>query len=453
MQYSWIWIFIVHIIVIVFHWIIKKPIHSLIILLVFTFFIVWGIYTSKTSINSDNNIKLIKNYSSCFHFKHQKIDGNKKYIILRLDDIQSYYLRDLSFKILNEAIKRDMPLTLAVIPLNLLDDNEMVDFLKENSCKIEIAQHGFNNRNDFPEFQDLPEAVADNKFKQGLKILNNISKKKIITFIPPENVYSTGSALSAKKNKFKIISWEWDALFDYSSTTYNFDTNKLNSVDFIINQCKKDAEIKWFSIIMIHPQDYIDENWNEDPVKYKEFIKLLDGLEKEWFEFTTMRDYYYFLNKNGEANNFYDSHTNKKWKHINSLLSNSWSKENNKITLNNYLKKSDVIFSPVWINNYNYITNDFLILKWNVDNNINSVYINDYKLTFFKPWDRQFNYILNSDYWNIIEWKNTYNIYFEKDWIVQLKESLVFYYNEDWRELWYYEEDLLDELNKKNINN
>jgi len=32
---------------------------------------------------------------------------------------------------------------------------------------------------------------------------------------------------------------------------------------------------------MLHPQDYIGEDGEEDPIKYKRYIELLDKLESE----------------------------------------------------------------------------------------------------------------------------------------------------------------------------
>lgn len=455
MNFSWIWTVVIHAIIIIINWIIKKPVQFIILLLVFAFFFSGFLFISKSSLY-DSNISYIQNYHSCG--RTSEIDPNKKYIILRLDDVQSSYLKDLTIKMLNEWFNRKMPFTLAVIPLELENDPQMLSYLKGNNCNIEIAQHGFNNRNDIAEFQDLPESVASNKLEQWLKILNEITDQKIITFIPPENIYSTGTAISAKKKKFKIISWEWNALFDYSAATYNFDTLKLNTVDYVINQCEEEIVRKGFSIIMIHPQDYVDENGKEDPAKYKEYIKLLDTLENEWFAFTTMYDYYNYLEKEDLAESFYDSSIKKLRNKRDNTLSNSWTEislekeedEKNKITRYNYLKKSEIISFPKWVNNYNYITNNHLILNWKIDEEeVDAIYINDYKLRLFKPWDKSFSYILNTEkYINLKKWKNIYNIYFEKNWVKELKEKIVFFYNTDWTELVLYEEILLKRLNE-----
>lgn len=307
MNFSWWLTIILHSFILILNWIIKKPIHFIITLIVFWFFIGWFTFLSRTSF-IDNNISHLKNYHACF--KRVDIDENKKYIILRLDDIQSSSLRDITFKMLNEGFNRKIPFTLGVIPLNIENDKLMTTYLNNNRCYIEIAQHWFNHRNDIPEFQNLPELLVENKLEQWLKILNKLTDKDIVTFIPPENIYSTGTSIWARKKWFKIISSEGKGFFDYSASTFNYDTLKLNTISSIINKSNIDANNKWFSIIMLHPQDYVDENWRIDDNKYREYIKLLDYLEEQWFWFTTMYDYYNHLDRKWKALKFYDLKAN-----------------------------------------------------------------------------------------------------------------------------------------------
>ncbi len=303
MNTGWWLTFLVHIFIIIIHWIIKKPIHFFITLIVVLFFLSQFFLLYKTSIKN-GNFTFFNNYHFCYN---NEIKPEKKYIIFRLDDIQSSYLNDLSIKMLNEGLKRKIPFTLAVIPLNLSEDSRITTYLKQNKCNIEIAQHWFNNRDDVPEFQSLSEKAANQKLEDWLKILKKYTNKEIITFIPPNNVYSTGTVISAQKNKFKIISSEWAWFFDYSTSTYDYEFKKMNTVSSIVKKSIEDSNNKWFSIIMLHPQDYIDEVWNIDPIKYNEYIKLLDSLQEQWFSFTTMSDYYNYLRKQWLKTTFFDS--------------------------------------------------------------------------------------------------------------------------------------------------
>lgn len=300
---NWWGTFIIHTIIILVNWIIKKPIHFLIILLVITFFSTQILFLAKNSIIS-NNFAFLQNYHECFNDK--EIESNKKYVILRLDDIQASYLSDLSIKMMNDWLNREIPFTLAVIPINLNTDSKITNYLKKNQCDLEVALHWFNNRDGAPEFKDISEKDADIKLDAWLEQLKKVTDKKIITFIPPDNIYSTGTINAVKNKQFKIISWEWDAFFDYTVSTYFFDKKKLSDVDYIVKKSLDDSVNRWISIIMIHPQDFIDDIWNVDPIKYKQYIKLLDSLKKEWFSFTTMQDYYDYLKKSWKKIDFFD---------------------------------------------------------------------------------------------------------------------------------------------------
>lgn len=131
--------------------------------------------------------------------------------------------------------------------------------------------------------------------------------------------------------------------------------------------------------------------------------------------------------------------------------SQTWASDYNfeTITKENYLKNSEIITSPEWVDNYNYVSKDDTLLTWKVETWISAVYINDYKLQWFNAWDKEFYYRVKKSYNTLVEWKNEYNIYFEKDWDKQLIETIVFFYSENQDKLKEYETSLLEELNKK----
>ena len=117
----------------------------------------------------------------------------------------------------------------------------------------------------------------------------------------------------------------------------------------------------------------------------------------------------------------------------------------------NYIKKSSLIFSPDWVDNYNFITKDDLVIKWNISKDIDAIYINDYELKWFTAWDKDFFYRLKLSYNTLKEGKNEYNIYFEKDWKKTLAEKVVFFYSSSKEKLATYETQLIEDLNKKEI--
>ena len=81
---------------------------------------------------------------------------------------------------------------------------------------------------------------------------------------------------------------------------------------------------------------------------------------------------------------------------------------------------------------YNFISEDNVLLKWKVeDPEVTAVYINDYQLSWFSQWDGIFYYRLIKGYDSIVEGKNEYKIYFEKDGEKELVEEIVYFYYTD----------------------
>lgn len=126
------------------------------------------------------------------------------------------------------------------------------------------------------------------------------------------------------------------------------------------------------------------------------------------------------------------------WK--NEIKSTSWNIDNVSegrwVTINDIENKENTSlnFIESWLTKkYNFISEDDILLKWSLKwENPTAVYIDDYKLKWYKVWDLYFYYRLKVlSYETIKEWKNVYKIYFEKNWKKVLKEEIiVFYYND-----------------------
>lgn len=290
---------ITHSIILFLKWIIQRPLQFLIVFVVFGLTILSTVIILRGSFGINNNYSFLKNFNRCDNVT--SIAAGNKYVILRIDDIQAHSFREVSMKMINDGLDRGMTFTLGVIPLGLTDDEVIVDYLSNNSCNFEIALHGWNHRRDVPEFDGLSELAAQSKIRQGKEILERIIDESIVTFIPPNNVYSEGTFLALKKEGFSVVSSEGDSYFDYSAATYNFSTSELNPVDLVLNDCKKDMKRKDFCIIMLHPQDYTNNDGKLSQEKYAKYLKLLDELEKEQFAFTTMRKYFSSLRQKSSS--------------------------------------------------------------------------------------------------------------------------------------------------------
>jgi len=103
-----------------------------------------------------------------------------------------------------------------------------------------------------------------------------------------------------------------------------------------------------------------------------------------------------------------------------------------KITKEQILKdfgwKPKTIISPTFIDKYNFITKDNILLKWKVNKRVDNVYINNDKV-WYNARKKEFFYTLKKSEWNISIWGNSYKIYYEVDGNKNLQEEIFFIYN------------------------
>ena len=121
------------------------------------------------------------------------------------------------------------------------------------------------------------------------------------------------------------------------------------------------------------------------------------------------------------------------------------------LTFDSFQKDSEIIISPDYVDKYNTISKDDILLKWVATSDVEAIYVNDYKLKWYKKWNTHFYYRLRESYQTINSWVNNYKIYFEKEWKKELIEEIIFIYNKDKAKLKRDEDNLLEELYKNKI--
>lgn len=97
-------------------------------------------------------------------------------------------------------------------------------------------------------------------------------------------------------------------------------------------------------------------------------------------------------------------------------------------------KENKVLDYLTWniINKYNFVSNWDLEIKGLVKtDNVEAIYINDYKLSSYKSWSKDFIYKLNEKFKNLKIWENNYKIYFQISWKKVLKEDFYIIYSQD----------------------
>jgi predicted deacetylase len=258
----------------------KKWIISLLIIILIILFC----FRSVHFLTKDVEYSAYEN--KCKDVYHQTSDRN---IIIRIDDIQAYYLNNIQIRMIQDALNMNKTVSLAVIPTGLLNDKELSKFLEENRCKLEIALHGYNN-SDY-EFANISYKEANNKIKEGLKILNEI-EPKVITFIPPNNEISDEGRKAVYANGIKIISSGFENIeAGFTMSTYDWKNKSFTDYEKVLADCNDELNKNETCIIMIHPQDYITDG-KLDEEKYSQYTALLNGMNKLNATIVTFRDMY-----------------------------------------------------------------------------------------------------------------------------------------------------------------
>jgi len=225
-----------------------------------------------------------------------------KLVILRLDDVQAYEWVDISMRITDDSLSRHIPITLGVIPKDIEKDETLVDYLrtKSDSREVEIAQHGTTHQ--LEEYAKVSREDALEIAGSGKDTLAKTLGVNPVTFIPPQNLYNENTTLALQELGFSVISaglneyeyGEHPKRIGYTASTIEgLSEGQPGSLVLpaeILNTCDEAFQTVDICVIMIHPQDYSNENGSLDEAKYIYFTSLLDRLESGEYSFFTFRD-------------------------------------------------------------------------------------------------------------------------------------------------------------------
>lgn len=264
------------------------------------------------------------------------------------------------------------------------------------------------------DYYDKNDIIIDNYTLKIFKDLNDFLKhKETINLINDKNSVIWESIVRLESHKYTLP--------QYISLFINYERIKDSNLRaFILNKIDRNNLIKilWEENNKIIQNPYLSDVSIENDEKSKNIDNIM-----RWLGYFT---------KSELAEKYVETKIEKE------IISNEAKveeKEEIKTEVeeetNEFWWKSEIIIKPDFIDKYNFISKDDLLLEWKVESDVDSVYINDYKLLWFSKWDDVFYYRVRENIWNIKEWENIYKIYFEKSGEKELKEELVFYYYKD----------------------
>lgn len=217
-----------------------------------------------------------------------------KVAILRVDDVQGWAWGETTRLMIDDALSRGAVLTLGVIPKHLDSDPHLLTFLRARLCNLEIALHGWDHAvlsdGVTPEFATLEREPAKERLEQGLAVLKANFESDVKTWIPPQNMHSTGTVEAVRELGLTRSSTEGSAVWDYDATTWDYDTNELVRPEDTLAACEESVASSGMCIIMLHPQNYaIYDEYNEE-LYTGYYLALLDLLQLHGYTFARFAD-------------------------------------------------------------------------------------------------------------------------------------------------------------------
>lgn len=227
------------------------------------------------------------------------IDSCKE-IIIRDDDVQEVtpaleWLSDL-------AERKDVKITFAVIPRKLLDDQELINYLRSlDQNRFEMATHGFAHE----QFMGLPYLRQYELIDRGTKAMVLALHERPYSFVPPYNLadLNTTRALIA---------------LGYNSISGNATTTDItNESDFDSFPALIEWEIQWEPkvihiglrtfegefdeqynssnkniIILLHDETFMSDSGNLNTTLTDSFEKAIDYMKTRCVKFVTIKEAY-----------------------------------------------------------------------------------------------------------------------------------------------------------------
>lgn len=249
--------------------------------------------------------------------------------------------------------------------------------------------------------------LVKNEFYKESNVL--ISKYILKIFKDEAHFLKLKDSVNIFYDKTKII---WDTIPRLNKTWYF-----LNQyISLFINEEKiKDISLRNFILWKIDNSNIVKNLWNS----YKE---VSNAFLIEW------------LNQNNEIKNLnLENIIKENWFYKKDYLTSILvSKENKEEKLPQKINHDLVYISSPITKKYSFLNSDNILLEWNIKNkNPEEIYINDYKLSSYKPWDTKFYYRLRVDYKNITPGENNYKIEFVIWWKKEIIEEFSIIYSSD----------------------
>ena len=272
-------------------------------------YIKWAIDSYSWNSHYDSKITLlnlwkkseswsIHDISPCRKTETVELSWSTNKIIVRIDDINEDTSTDILKTIVTESQKLWVPLVLSVVSDGLEKNHDLMQFLKSESCNVEIAIHGWDHffaesttweKKITTEFSDISFEDALDRLAKAKQVLSSLTDEPIITFTPPYNIISTWGILALKKSWIHVLSSIWSGVFDAHQEN-TLEKKKTFSKEEVLQNCKFSLDKDNVCIILLDIDTFLSRETHQlDPVWYREYLSVIEYFSKNGAQYTTFR--------------------------------------------------------------------------------------------------------------------------------------------------------------------
>ena len=248
-------------------------------------------------------------------------------IVFRFDDFSSASDTDLEEKIIEQFKKRNMSITLSVVPFVLAKDirfpnsshvkkvalpfmvkhegrgsryfspdyilpltTKKAEILKKgmNEGILEVALHGYTHQsngvfnNHKSEFRGIDFEMQVKMLDEGRSLLENILGEKIGIFVPPWNSYDRNTAWALEKLGFRCLSAGMGGEIEESVTLKFFPiTCELTQLREAIDSARRIQDLHPIITVLFHSYDFKEVDKTNGMITLDDFNALIDFISSQ----------------------------------------------------------------------------------------------------------------------------------------------------------------------------
>ena len=223
-------------------------------------------------------------------------------VVFRFDDYSEGRSVEFKSAVINIFSKHGIPFTSAVIPFVEIQDSVSGELVLRplsieksgilidaiNTGIIEIAQHGYNHKNNrhdrrYSEFAGLSYDDQYSRIKKGKDYLEQLLGIKIKSFVPPYNMYDKTTVKVLDELDFEVVSGDILLGETYPGSGLKVIPNTTTLYQFkkAIESAFKSPEKDPLVVCMIHDYDFASINPDKGFTTLEELDKTLEWLKMQ----------------------------------------------------------------------------------------------------------------------------------------------------------------------------